>query len=127
MSYGFIITRDVLHEQVDQQLRNATDSDVGIVGPSDIAREHEEALRYAKTVLPLRTDDRETVTKFIAGNSGIHLFRLFDDDGELYYEGLFLGDRESELAFRPLDDFGAPNAGCTRIDYLYPNGQWRPL
>lgn len=53
-------------------------------------------------------------------------FRMFDDDGELYYEGLLVGDRTSEDGFAPLEDFGTPNAGCTRIDYRV-NGRWEPL
>jgi hypothetical protein len=49
-------------------------------------------------------------------------FEIFDDDGELYYSGRYLGaDREhgvdSEHAFGPLDDFGTPNAGATEIKY----------
>lgn len=38
-------------------------------------------------------------------------FQMFDDDGELYYEGFLLGGTGLE----PLDDFGMPNAGCTEI------------
>jgi len=38
-------------------------------------------------------------------------FEMFDDDGELYYEGYLLGGTGLE----PLDDFGMPNAGCTEI------------
>ena len=38
-------------------------------------------------------------------------FRLYDDDGELYYEGRCNEDG-IELAF----DWGAIDAGCTRID-----------
>jgi hypothetical protein len=35
-------------------------------------------------------------------------FRMYDDDGLLYYSG-----KSSEYAtFDPLDDYGAPNAGC---------------
>lgn len=41
-------------------------------------------------------------------------FKLFDDDGELYYEGLIVGDY---TGLEPLDDFGLPNAGCTEIAY----------
>lgn len=44
-------------------------------------------------------------------------FRLYDDDGELYLSGLFLGDIDSEDAFGPLDDYGMPAAGCTEIRY----------
>jgi len=36
-------------------------------------------------------------------------FRMYDDDGELYYEGFIAGDFEG---FEPLDDFGGPNSGC---------------
>jgi hypothetical protein len=48
-------------------------------------------------------------------------FKLYDDDGELYYEGLIttkaLNGNES-LAFAPLWNFGMPNAGCTTMRYL---------
>lgn len=44
-------------------------------------------------------------------------FRMFDDDGNLYYEGLS-DDCDSEKGFAPLDDFGMRNAGCTEIHYL---------
>lgn len=40
-------------------------------------------------------------------------FKMYDDDGELYYSGYAKPDAD----FDPLDDFGMPNAGCTRIDY----------
>ena len=43
-------------------------------------------------------------------------FRLLDDDGVVYYEGLS-DDSDSEAAFAPLDDYGMPNAGCTSIQY----------
>ena len=39
-------------------------------------------------------------------------FALYDDDGACYYEGLIFGDFDG---FEPLEDFGAPNAGCARI------------
>jgi hypothetical protein len=41
-------------------------------------------------------------------------FVLKDDDGITYYEGEIYGDYDG---FEPLDDFGAPNAGCARIYY----------
>ena len=55
-----------------------------------------------------------------------HKFRMYDDDGELYYTGLFIGDADSEDGFKPLDDFGEGNAGCTRIDY-FEKGKWVTL
>ncbi len=51
------------------------------------------------------------------------LFRMLDDDGELYYQGRIVGQFEG---FEPLDDFGMPNAGATVIEYL-KDGQWQPL
>ena len=54
-----------------------------------------------------------------------HRFRLLDDDGEIYYEGLS-DDCESERAFAPLDDFGQGYAGCTEINYF--DGQsWKQI
>ena len=49
-------------------------------------------------------------------------FRLYDDDGELYYEGLS-DDADSDNVSDPLDDFGKGYAGCTDISYL-KNGKW---
>lgn len=40
-------------------------------------------------------------------------FRMLDDDRVVYYEGVLVGDDD----FAPLDDFGAPNAGCVDIQY----------
>lgn len=48
-------------------------------------------------------------------------FKLFDDDGELYYTGYGKPLTEVE-GFEPLDDFGMPNAGCT--DIRYDNGDF---
>ena len=45
-------------------------------------------------------------------------FRMYDDDGELYYEGAIFGDF---TGFEPLDDFGTPNAGCTEIKLKHGN------
>ena len=54
-------------------------------------------------------------------------FKLYDDDGELYYEGvMILGDGDENDCFGPLDDFGRPNAGAVRLDYL-ENGQWKTM
>lgn len=45
-------------------------------------------------------------------------FRLFDDDGELYYEGLCkdLENQDEQSAFAPLD-WAMNDAGATRMDY----------
>ena len=52
-------------------------------------------------------------------------FRLYDDDGELYYSGRS-DDRDSEKAFAPLD-WAMRHAGCTEIKYQEGNGLWLTL
>ena len=54
-----------------------------------------------------------------------HRFRLLDDDGEIYYEGMS-DDCGSQRAFAPLDDFGKGYAGCTEIHY-FTDGVWQQL
>jgi hypothetical protein len=44
-------------------------------------------------------------------------FRLVDDDGRIAYEGIYWGP-DDETLFAPLEDFGAPNVGCTEIWHL---------
>lgn len=45
-------------------------------------------------------------------------FKMYDDDGILCYHGEIYGEYDG---FEPLDDFGAPNDGCTAIKI---NGEW---
>lgn len=52
-------------------------------------------------------------------------FRLYDGDGELYYEGKIVMD-DNCSGFEPLDDYGMPNAGATDIRYLQ-GAVWRTL
>lgn len=48
-------------------------------------------------------------------------FRMYDDDGELMYEGEGnCLDHDDGFGFEPLDDFGMPNAGCTEIHWHNP-------
>lgn len=49
-------------------------------------------------------------------------FRLYDDDGILYYEGEM---NEHCDGFDPLDEFGMPNAGCTEVRVLTPGKGWQ--
>lgn len=57
----------------------------------------------------------------------VYKFRMYDDDGILYYSGRLAYPLNKEISgFVPLDDFGLPNAGCTEIRYL-KNGQWVSL
>jgi len=56
-------------------------------------------------------------------NGGGHQFKMYDDDGVLYYYG-----RCAEQEFSPLDDYGTPNAGCTEIRYHNAEtGEWDTL
>ena len=54
----------------------------------------------------------------------IHKFKLYDDDGQLYFEGLST-NQDCESAFQPLD-WAMADAGCTDIKYLTPRG-WESL
>jgi hypothetical protein len=52
-------------------------------------------------------------------------FKLFDDDGNLYYEGFVIADANApESIFGPLDDYGGPNAGCVDMKVLNSNKEW---
>jgi len=49
-------------------------------------------------------------------------FKMYDDDGVLYYDGYFVqldedADCDEVSGFEPLDDFGMPNAGAVCIKY----------
>ncbi|MGH7239877.1 MAG: hypothetical protein ACREHG_07405 [Candidatus Saccharimonadales bacterium] len=81
-----------------------------IYGPWNSTDEQIEVLRH-----PVKNADQLT------------RFRIYDDDDELYFSGYFFGDSESEDGFGPLDDYGLPDAGATRIDYLRENGEWETL
>lgn len=53
-------------------------------------------------------------------------FRLYDDDGILYYEGYYNGlEGDEEAAFEPLD-WASAYAGCTTLKYL-ENSEWVEL
>lgn len=69
---------------------------VGVLGPREASVEHVDALRAG------------------AGTG----FRMYDDDGILYYSGRGIWDEESEDAHvGPLRDFGRPSAGAVRIEW----------
>lgn len=103
--YGWIITKDHIAESGATPGTNA--NAVGVIGPRDISPEHQAALQRG------------------TGRA----FRMYDDDGELYYSGRIVGENAIELgqdAFGPLDDYGRPNAGCTEIRYM-EGGKWQSL
>ena len=49
-------------------------------------------------------------------------FKMYDDDGEVYYEG-----RMQIEDFHPMDDFGMPNSGCTELWYSKNNEAFKML
>ena len=53
-------------------------------------------------------------------------FKLYDDDGNLYYEG-YSTTKDDESAFGPLWNFGMPNAGCSYIQYKGKSGNYETL
>src|SRR3954463_12887824 len=106
-SYGWIIDVDHLFEADVPSDVSASSygSRVGTFGPFNCAPQlmaiFEAADALSSTGDPLRT---------------VWRWRCLDDDGELYYEGRFIGD-EIRM-FAPLEDFAQPDAGATTIEYL---------
>lgn len=98
MSYGWVITKDLLGEEDD-----ADRSAVGVMGPRNITAPTADALK--------RGQGRK--------------FRMLDDDGEVYYYGLLI--HPDGEGFEPLDDFGMPDSGCTDIQFKNPAGEWKSL
>jgi len=50
-------------------------------------------------------------------------FKMYDDDGNLYYSGLM--SEECGIEGDPLMDFGTPNAGAVRLDIFNTEiGKW---
>lgn len=50
-------------------------------------------------------------------------FKMYDDDGVLYYSG-YLIESDGDEMLNPLIHYGRPGAGCTEIRVL-KNGAWR--
>ena len=74
-----------------------------------------------------RGADDALVERLKAGEGARFVMR--DDDGEPYYEGRYLDARAgAEPSFAPLDDFGAPDSGCTSIEFWNAErGAWEVL
>ena len=109
---AWIIDKDHLWEQGDDPQKD----EAGTAGPSDAPQELMDRLA-------------------LDTKAGVQ-FRIFDDDGILNYSGrilaldedgreqTFLNGRCGEEFFRPLWDFGTPNAGATEIRYRDDTGKW---
>lgn len=111
MSYAWIIDKDHLAEPTDAPGTNL--NAVGVIGP--------------------RTAPKAMSAQLSAGKRGknVYTFRMYDDDGELYYTGrLMINDTERETlrdgvtptvseraCYAPLADYGMPNAGAVSITY----------
>ncbi|EEF58308.1 hypothetical protein [Pedosphaera parvula] len=53
-------------------------------------------------------------------------FRMLDDDKNLMASGRYIGP-DDETEFRPLDDFGMANWGCTMIQYRNKEGMFETI
>lgn len=107
-SYGWLITHDSFPDGEAEAPSNHNAK--GMTGPRDISPDMETRLRGVASM---------GFSKY-EGES-VHKFKIYDDDGELYYTGLYIARDGADLgedAFGPLEDFGAPNAGATEIRYL---------
>ena len=98
----WIITKDLINNKPGEKTRLNYKS-----APKSWLKEYADAHDTVRTALVQRF--KESMTDE---------FRLFDDDGELYYEGLCkdLDDQDADSAFAPLD-WAMNDVGCTRMDY----------
>lgn len=90
---------------------------------------HDASFDFSRDQAGTSNNGTKTVEEMLkksihSSTEDMKLFRLYDDDGNKYYEGVYVG--EDEDMFAPLDDFGGPNAGCTEIRYL-ENGEWSAI
>lgn len=106
--YGWLIIRDLITDGTDPKGTNCNAP--GVRGPHGLHPDVETRL-VAAAKLGKR---RGTLA-----DPNVEFFRMYDDDGNLYYTGCYLVTDDTDPdGFEPLDDFGRPNAGCTRIDYF---------
>lgn len=89
-TYGWLITKDHLYPEHEEGVMSGP----GYFGPYDISEELQTRLK--------------------AGEG--EPFKMYDSDGEIYYEGLIIMGSDC-IGFEPLDDYGMPNAGCCDIRY----------
>lgn len=96
--YGWII--DVDH--ITDEFEKIKDGEK-VMGPSGIHPEYAAALKAHP-------------------EAGVK-FKMYDDDDNLYYEGRIIGAFDG---LEPLDDYGMPDSGCTKLD-LFMNGPDSPI
>ena len=96
MSYAWIIDEDTTDPFMPDES--------GIEGPWDAP---------PWMLAALKNEGRVKITGY-----EIHPFQMFADGGILYYNGRIITDSmDYDTQFRPLDDFGGPNAGAVSIRY----------
>ena len=95
----FAITKDHDHEEFGD-----FPSRVGTIGPSGLALNYDQIVNHK--------DGQK--------------FRMLTDDDELIYEGVYVATQNSD-EFEPLDCFGMPDFGCTRIEYANNEGEWEQI
>lgn len=102
--HGWIIDRDLICED------HGFDTDrFGTVGPRNISQKVQDRLRLLR------------------GDQIAHRWRALDSDGNVYYEGRYVGPGDERM-FSPLEDFAKPDAGATTIEYLnIETGSWEEL
>jgi hypothetical protein len=119
-SYGWIITRDHLAEADNAQHRGAPASvpRVDRLGPSNLSPEIRQLLTC---------NDPTRINLALITKLEVWHWRCLDADGEIYYEGIYVGPGEGSM-FGPLTDFAQPDAGATDIQYRRsPDDEWEAL
>lgn len=119
--YAWVILRDHICESLPGHLDPSLQEDcIGMCGKRPMSE-------CSATVTGPRGITPDMIA--LATDTG-RWFRMYDDDDLIYYTGrLWINpSRSGEVdEFEPLDDFGRPNAGCTRIDYRTDSGKWETL
>ncbi|HZZ17155.1 MAG TPA: hypothetical protein VFE08_14470 [Candidatus Sulfotelmatobacter sp.] len=104
-TYGWLITHDSIRDDDAPEGTNSNAKSVS--GPYGLTKAVLNRLVYAAGIGKRRASEVDPDVQF---------FRMYDDDGELYYTGVYL-TTDDDSGFEPLDDFGTPNAGATEIRY----------
>ena len=109
--YAWIIDRDHLYETFKaEDGETVFPSAVGVVGPGNA--------KFGTSTEDHEAKHTELGTRYQHRNA----FKMYDDDGELYYSGYLywdgeIDDPDEHQIAGPLDDYGMPGSGCTRITY----------
>ena len=101
---AFIITKDHIEKGRAE----------GTMGPRGISKENVEKLKA------LSGDGDDSAAMRSDRRRG-H-FKMYDDDGEIYYEGFWFDHTGEGDPFEPLDCYGMPNAGCTYLEMRNKEG-----